>query len=82
MPAKSAAPHTSGLLTPCEQQVFFWIAEGKTRGETAVIIGRSEETVKKHLASGYRKLEVGNRVEAINKLREQGLLHHATAGYS
>ncbi len=53
-----------GDLTPRELEVLHWLAEGKSCWETAQILGRTEETVKKHRCHIYRTLEVANAVSA------------------
>lgn len=52
-------------LTPREREVLHWLAEGKSNGEIAVIIGCSEATVKKHRYRIYRTLEVSNAISAL-----------------
>lgn len=51
-------------LTAREAEVLFWITEGKTNPEIAVILDTSPGTVKKHAANLYAKLGVPTRTSA------------------
>jgi transcriptional regulator EpsA len=64
-------PHE--ILSPREQEILNWIAEGKTNAEIAVILGISSFTVKNHAQRIFRKLDVSNRTEAVSK-RPQELI--------
>ena len=59
-----------GSITPREQEVLNWLARGHTYGEIAMQLGISSETVKMHLKKIYRKLNVGNKIEALNRIGE------------
>jgi DNA-binding CsgD family transcriptional regulator len=52
-------------LTPRENEVLGWIAQGKTNPEIAIILGLSVRTVYKHVENLFAKLGVGNRAEAM-----------------
>lgn len=52
-------------LTRRECEVLTWVAEGKTNGDIAAILGCAEKTVEKHLEHVYRKLDVPNRAAAV-----------------
>jgi len=52
------------LLTRREKNVLQYIVDGKSSKEISTLLFVSPETVKSHLKSIYRKLEVKNRVEA------------------
>ncbi len=54
---------TSGL-TYREEDVLYWVAQGKTNAETARILDIAPATVKVHLEKIYDKLGVGNRTAA------------------
>jgi DNA-binding NarL/FixJ family response regulator len=54
-----------GRLTPREQEVVERLARGETNALIASDLGITEDTVKTHLTSIYRKLGVTNRTEAI-----------------
>lgn len=54
-------PAVSAPLTAREEDVLYWITEGKQNREIAMILGISLYTVQKHVANILRKLEVENR---------------------
>lgn len=60
-------------LTPAELEIMRWAADGKTVWEISQIRATSEATVKFHLRNIYGKLEVTNRVQAMNEAARQGL---------
>ncbi|WP_448650277.1 response regulator transcription factor [Pseudomonas fluorescens] len=60
-------------LTRTELEVLRWASEGKTVWEISQIRAISEATVKFHLRNIYGKLEVTNRVQAMNEASRQGL---------
>ena len=60
-------------LTPSEGEILGWAAGGRTVGEMSQIRATSEATVKFHLRNIYGKLEVSNRVQAMNEAARQGL---------
>jgi len=57
------------LLTKRELEVLALIAEGLNYKEAAEKLYVSPETVRKHLSNIYSKLQVNNKVAAINKVR-------------
>lgn len=48
-------------LTNREAEVLLWVAQGKSNGDVACILGMSEKTVKQHMGSVFEKLGVENR---------------------
>jgi DNA-binding CsgD family transcriptional regulator len=56
-------------LTPREQQVLEWVAEGKTNAEIAQILVAAPGTVRKHLEHIYEKLGVHTRTAAAASTR-------------
>jgi DNA-binding CsgD family transcriptional regulator len=56
-------------LTPREQQVLEWVAEGKTNAEIAQILVAAPGTVRKHLEHIYGKLGVHTRTAAAACIR-------------
>ncbi|MBX3741284.1 MAG: response regulator transcription factor [Akkermansiaceae bacterium] len=48
-------------LTNREAEVLLWVAQGKSNGDVAGILGMSEKTVKQHMGSIFEKLGVENR---------------------
>ena len=57
-------------LTKSEKVVFTMICSGKTNQEISQELCRSIHTVKTHIYNCYRKLNVSNRIQAINKMHE------------
>jgi DNA-binding NarL/FixJ family response regulator len=61
----SAKPLEATLgLTPRVAETLLWIAQGKTNGDIATILGISEGTVKKHVLEIFIKLNVETRTAA------------------
>ena len=54
-------------LTAAQAEVMEWVCKGKTNGETAQILGRSENTVVAHLVRAFKKLDACNRTVAAVK---------------
>ncbi len=57
-------------LTPREAEVLFWIAQGKTNSEVAVILTASLNTVKTHTQRVFEKLGVETRTAAALRAHE------------
>ncbi len=51
-------------LTPRVAETLLWLAQGKTNGDIAVILGISESTVKKHVLEIFETLNVETRTAA------------------
>ena len=51
-------------LTPREVEVLFWISEGKSNCEIAIILGACTGTIRKHVEHILSKLSVENRTAA------------------
>ncbi len=51
-------------LTPRVAETLLWLAQGKSNGEIATILGNSESTVKKHVLEIFNRLGVENRTAA------------------
>ena len=51
-------------LTYREEDVLYWVAQGKTNAEAARILNIAPGTVKMHLEKIYQKLGVENRTSA------------------
>jgi DNA-binding CsgD family transcriptional regulator len=62
---RSPAPGAHGVLTPREREVLEHVAEGRTNGEVAAVLGISQETVRKHLGNAYARLGVHTRTGAV-----------------
>ena len=61
-------------LTNREKEVLSYLAEGKLNKEIASSLFISSETVKSHIKSIFRKLNVGNRMEAVRMANKIGLV--------
>ena len=69
-PASPALP----ALTKRELEVLALLASGLTNKEMARTINLSPETVKDHLENLYRKLDAQDRLGALGKARELGMV--------
>jgi DNA-binding NarL/FixJ family response regulator len=49
----SAKPLEQLGLTPKEAEVLLWVAQGKSNGDIAIILGMAETTVKRHLSNFF-----------------------------
>jgi LuxR family transcriptional regulator, quorum-sensing system regulator BjaR1 len=61
-------------LSDRERECLLWACRGKTRGETADILGVRERTVEFHFEKAMRKLGVHNKVHAIAAAIHLGLI--------
>lgn len=61
-------------LSDREIEVLQQVAEGKSNKEVAGILTISEKTVKAHLRSIFRKLEVSDRAQAVATAMRKGLV--------
>jgi DNA-binding CsgD family transcriptional regulator len=61
-------------LTPREREVLLLIAQGKSNGEAAEQLFVSVRTIHYHLYYAYAKLDVTNRLEAVRRALELGLI--------
>lgn len=66
------------MLSDRELEVLHEVATGGTNAAVGRSLFISPQTVKKHLENIYGKLAVHNRVEAIHRAREMGLLREMT----
>jgi DNA-binding NarL/FixJ family response regulator len=65
-PARSQQPsHLAGQLSHVEREVLALLGEAHSVPDIAVARGISQKTVRNHMASIYRKLELRNRAEAM-----------------
>lgn len=71
-PAPAPAPGLT--LTPRETDILWAIAKGFTYAEIAEQLGVSKLTVPVHVKNIYRKLEAGNRSEAVFEASRLGLI--------
>ena len=70
---QSAEP-AAQRLTNRETECLAWVAEGKTSGELAEIVGLSEHTVNHYLLSATKKLNSVNRTQAVVKALRLGII--------
>lgn len=68
------ANREAAALTPRETEILWGIAKGLTYAEVAEHLGVSRQTVPVHIKSIYRKLQVGNRSEAVFEASRLGLI--------
>lgn len=72
---EAIAAKNRGLgLTPRELEILEKLPSGDSVAQLAKQLFVTESTIKTHLFSIYKKLNVENRVQAINKARKYGLL--------
>ncbi len=64
-PGKEAGALVPSLLTPRETEILDHIARGYINKQVASKLGISEQTVKNHLSSILRKLDVTDRTQAV-----------------
>jgi DNA-binding CsgD family transcriptional regulator len=67
-------------LSPRENEILHWVAQGKANEEIAIILALSVNTVKTHLKRCFEKLGVENRTAAVaawNRIRHA---HHHPIG--
>ncbi len=57
-------------LTEREAEVLLWVAQGKSNGDVAVILGMAEKTVKKHMGNIFDKLGIEGRNAATVRALE------------
>lgn len=62
------------LLTKREKEVLAYIADGLSNKEIATSLNITERTVKNHLFSIYRKIDVSDRTQAAIYVIKNGLL--------
>jgi DNA-binding CsgD family transcriptional regulator len=61
-------------LSERERECLFWVAEGKTTEEVAMILGVSANTVNKYIANTIQKYSAGNRVMAMAMAIRSGII--------
>ncbi|MGI6557807.1 MAG: response regulator [Limnochordia bacterium] len=68
-------PSPGEELTPREKEVLCCIAQGMSNKEIAVSLYISEKTVKNHISSIFRKLDLTDRTQAAVYAIKQGLVN-------
>jgi DNA-binding NarL/FixJ family response regulator len=72
--ASSGVTTAAGRLSPAEREVLSMVGRGKSIAEIASVRQISQKTVRNHMASIYRKLDLKNRVEAMLFATRSGLV--------
>lgn len=67
-------PEFECRLSPREQEILLWTAEGKTTTEAAKILGISERTAQFHLYNLMERLNVHNKSQLVMKAAMLGFL--------
>ena len=66
----SPKPLESLGLTEREAEVLLWVAQGKSNGDIAILLGMAEKTVKKHMGNIFEKLGLEGRNAATVRALE------------
>jgi len=68
--------HTaSSHLTRREDEILDLLGKGLSNRELGQVLGISEDTIKTHLKSLFRKLDVSDRAEAVREGLRRGFIH-------
>jgi DNA-binding NarL/FixJ family response regulator len=73
-PEEEERPGAGPQLSERERDVLVLVATGATNKEIGVELHLSPHTVKEHTSALYRKLEVRNRAEAVQRAQRLGIL--------
>lgn len=71
---------TKKPLSERQQDILYWLHEGKTNWEIAKILNLSELNVKYHIDQIFLKLDVRSRVHAVAKAHELNLIRPPQTG--
>ena len=74
MPSLIASEAAGDPLSDRERECLFWVSEGKTTDEVALILGVSANTVNSYVTSSIRKLSASNRAMAVATAIRSGIL--------
>ncbi|MBN9071609.1 MAG: LuxR family transcriptional regulator [Rhizobiales bacterium] len=69
-----AAASLTDPLTDRERECMYWVSEGKTTDDVAVILGVSANTVNSYIANAIQKLGSSNRAMAIATAIRSGVV--------
>ncbi|MNC54969.1 Regulatory protein SdiA [compost metagenome] len=58
-------------LTGREEEVVYWVSQGKTNADIALILGISSNTVRNHLYNASEKLSASNRMELVSFMAQR-----------
>ncbi len=73
-------PKPAQALHPHQLDILRWLQVGKTNWEISMILGMSVHNVKYHVAQLLAKLGAANRVHAVARARDRGLLDERAPG--
>ncbi len=73
-PQLLAGATTQDPLSDRERECLFWVSEGKTTDEVAVILGVSSNTVNSYITHAMQKLSASNRAMAIATAVRSGII--------
>ncbi len=74
MPQLLASVATQDPLSERERECLFWVSEGKTTDEVAVILGVSSNTVNSYITQAIRKFSASNRAMAVATAIRSGII--------
>lgn len=74
LPDLLAVAAAENPLSDRERECLYWVSEGKTTDEVAVILGVSSNTVNSYVAHAIQKLSANNRAEAIATAIRNGII--------
>lgn len=73
-PHKTKTQLTDSQLTQRQIEILTLVSKGYSNKDIGNILEVSPETVKSHLKSIFQRIQVGNRMEAIEYIRQHGLI--------
>lgn len=62
------APGLLDVLTPREAEIMGFVAQALSNRQISRRLAITEDTVKRHLHNAFKKLDVGSRLQAVNRL--------------
>jgi DNA-binding CsgD family transcriptional regulator len=74
VPQLLAATTTQDPLSDRERECLFWVSEGKTTDEVALILGVSSNTVNSYITHAIQKFSASNRAMAIATAIRSGII--------
>ena len=74
IPGLLAAAALQDPLSDRERECLFWVSEGKTTDEVAMILGVSANTVNSYITHAIQKLAASNRAMAIATAIRSGII--------
>jgi DNA-binding NarL/FixJ family response regulator len=71
---KETSKNETFSLSKREKEVLELLSQGKTYKEIASVLYLSEGTIRKHVENTYKKLQVHNKVQALDKARRNRII--------